>query len=111
MDTPATIIRHFVQRIPKGRVTTYGQLARAAGMKGARAVGTILHTNTDPHIIPCHRVVNREGRLAPGYAFGGPEAQRKRLMAEGVMTTTAAPFRVNLTRYGWNPKDTLRSSP
>jgi methylated-DNA-protein-cysteine methyltransferase-like protein len=110
METHAKVIRHLVSRIPKGRVTTYGQLATAAGMKGARAVGTILHRNNDPEAVPCHRVVNREGRLAAGYAFGGPNAQRQRLAAEGVMTTQTDALQVDLGRYGWNPEDALRSS-
>lgn len=74
-----------VQSIPYGKVATYGQIAVIAGNGGAaRAVGNALHVNPEPIIIPCHRVVNAKGRLCPNFAFGGDEAQRELLEAEGV---------------------------
>lgn len=73
----------IVKKIPKGKVMTYGQVAGALGTRDARRVGHALHANSDPNI-PCHRVVNKDGRLAPGYAFGGPNEQRNRLLTEGV---------------------------
>ncbi len=63
-------------------MTTYGAIARKLGIN-PRVVGWALHGNRDPQC-PCHRVVNREGRLAPGYVFGGPDKQKKKLLAEGV---------------------------
>lgn len=74
-----------VRRIPRGRVMTYGGVAAAAGNpRMARVVGYALHQNPAPGHIPCHRVVNRMGRLAPAFAFGGEEVQRALLAAEGV---------------------------
>lgn len=74
-----------VQLIPRGKVATYGQIAVMAGNGGAaRAVGNALHVNPEPIIIPCHRVVNAKGGLCPNFAFGGDEAQRELLEAEGV---------------------------
>lgn len=71
--------------IPKGKVSTYGRVAAAAGYSGAaRAVGNTLHTNTAPGTVPCHRVVHTDGSLGRNYAFGGPEVQKKNLIAEGV---------------------------
>jgi methylated-DNA-protein-cysteine methyltransferase-like protein len=107
----AELVRQIVRKIPKGRVATYGQVATLAGMKGARAVGSIIHTNQDPVALPCHRVVNAKGHLASGYALGGPNAQRKRLEAEGIYVQKNDPLTIDLTAYGWNPGDTLRSSP
>ena len=49
-----------------------------------RTVGTALHLNPFEGKIPCHRVVNRDGRIASGFAFGGLGEQRKRLESEGV---------------------------
>jgi methylated-DNA-protein-cysteine methyltransferase-like protein len=72
-----------VKEIPEGFVMTYGQIAEKLGTKDARRVGHALHANKN-HEIACHRVVNKEGRLAPGYAFGGPGEQKNRLVAEGV---------------------------
>ncbi|MEF9864768.1 MAG: MGMT family protein, partial [Christensenellaceae bacterium] len=58
-----------VQRIPKGKVASYGQIAAMAGNpRAARVVGYALHKNPQPYVIPCHRVVNRNGRLAPSFA-------------------------------------------
>ena len=75
-----------VRLIPRGRVATYGQIALLCGNpRASRAVGWALRRNPSPGAeIPCHRVVNREGRLAPAFAFGGPGAQRDLLEAEGV---------------------------
>lgn len=66
---------------------TYGQIADAIGTRDARRVGQALHANKDGSKVPCHRVVNKEGRLAPGYAFGGPNEQKNRLLEEGVLFT------------------------
>ena len=79
-------VYEFVKRIPQGKVATYRQIALRLGNRNfARAVGNILHGNPDPEHIPCHRVVNSQGRLARSYAFGGIEAQRRLLESEGVV--------------------------
>ena len=78
-------VYEVVRRIPKGKVATYGQVAALAGApRNARFVGYALHSNPEPDVIPCHRVVFRDGSLAPGFAFGGPERQRLLLEEEGV---------------------------
>lgn len=77
-----------VCRIPEGKVATYGQIARLAGNpRWARVVGYALHQNPAFGVIPCHRVVNRQGRPAPGFAFGGEDIQRQMLENEGVRFT------------------------
>ena len=73
-----------VKKIPEGKVATYGQIAKVVGSRDVRKVGWALHANKDSQNIPCHRVVNKDGRLAPSYAFGGPKEQRNRLIVEGV---------------------------
>ena len=76
----------IVRQIPCGRVTTYGHIARMIGRpRNARFVGFALHANPQPGIIPCHRVVFKDGSLAPGFAFGGEDEQRRLLEAEGVI--------------------------
>lgn len=78
-------IYKVVCEIPKGKVATYGQVASLAGNpRWARVVGYALHNNPAPIAIPCHRVVNREGRVAEAFAFGGGNEQRKLLESEGV---------------------------
>ena len=79
-------VYEFVKSIPRGKVATYGQIALYLGNKNfARVVGNMLHNNPDPEHIPCHRVVNAQGKLAQSYAFGGIEAQRRLLESEGVV--------------------------
>lgn len=91
----------IVRRIPAGFVATYGQVARLAGNpRWARVVGYALHANPNPLEIPCHRVVNREGRLAPAYAFGGEIRQRRLLEADGV--TFLPDGRVDLKQSLWD---------
>lgn len=74
-----------VRLIPKGRVASYGYIAcRLGNPRLSRVVGYALHSNPDPASIPCHRVVMKDGSLAPGFVFGGPNAQRRLLEREGV---------------------------
>lgn len=78
-------IYEVVKQIPKGRVASYGQVAQLAGNpRGARGVGFALHRNPEPGVIPCHRVVFQDCSTCTGYAFGGPEVQRRMLEDEGV---------------------------
>lgn len=94
-------IYEVVKRIPKGKVATYGQIARLAGnAKWSRVVGYALHSNPDPDGIPCFRVVNRFGGLAPAFAFGGINVQAKLLRAEGVQV--GEDNTVDLDKYMWN---------
>ncbi len=91
-------IYEVVKSIPKGRVATYGQVALLAGNpRWARVVGYALHVNPEPGIIPCHRVVNREGKVAPGFAFGGEDVQRQLLESEGIVFESDG--RIDLEKY------------
>lgn len=75
-----------VKHIPAGRVASYGRIAAAIGApRCARQVGWALHVNPDPENIPCHRVVNREGRPSEAFAFGGVNRQVRLLEAEGIV--------------------------
>lgn len=78
----------IVQTIPKGKVMTYGQIARLCqSPRASRAVGYALHNNPRPIEIPCHRVVNRFGMLSGSFAFGGLERQKELLESEGVFVS------------------------
>ena len=91
----------LARQIPPGKVATYGQLARWAGNpRLARAAGYAMHSA--PADVPCHRVVNREGRLAPAFAFGGTDAQRQLLEAEGIAVSEDG--YVDMKRYQWDGK-------
>ncbi len=89
-----------VRRIPVGKVATYGQIARLAGMpRCARTVGYAMAACTDPSV-PCHRVVDRLGGTKAAFDTLAPGTQRALLEAEGV------PFgpdgRADLTQCLWN---------
>ena len=91
-------IYEVVKSIPEGKVATYGQVALIAGNpRWARVVGYALHINPDPLNMPCHRVVNREGRVAPGFAFGGDDIQKQLLEAEGIVFEPDG--RIDLKKY------------
>ncbi|MCL2434489.1 MAG: MGMT family protein [Clostridia bacterium] len=100
MDNFFSRVYKAVKRIPTGKVATYGQIAAMCGApRNARAVGYALHVNPEPGEIPCHRVVNRHGRTAPAFAFGGPGKQRELLEDEGV--TFNEDGLVNLKKHLW----------
>lgn len=91
-------IYEVVKSIPEGKVATYGQVALLAGNpRWARVVGYALHVNPEPGIIPCHRVVNRDGKVAPGFAFGGEGVQRQLLESEGIVFEPDG--RIDLEKY------------
>lgn len=69
--------------VPTGKITTYGELAKAVGMRnGQRAVGRIMNKNPYPVIIPCHRVIKSNGKVG-GYAYG-EEIKSSMLTKEGI---------------------------
>lgn len=88
-----------VLQIPYGKVATYGQIAVMAGNRYyARVVGNALHNNPAPDVIPCYRVVNYQGKLAPNFAFGGENTQKQLLEKEGVEVIDG---KVDLKKYGF----------
>ncbi len=92
----------FVRSVPAGRVVTYGQIAaHLSAPFAARAVGSVLHHTPASARVPCQRVVNRWGRLAPVYGWGGNRQHRQELEAEGVEVRDD--FTVNLEEYQWRP--------
>ena len=91
-------IYEVVKSIPEGKVATYGQVALlVVNPRLARVVWYALHVNPEPGIIPCHRVVNREGKVAPSFAFGGESVQRQLLESEGIVFESDG--RIDLGKY------------
>lgn len=89
-----------VQQIPAGKVLSYGDVARLAGNpKMSRQVGWALHVNPEQGIIPCHRVVFKDGSLTNGFAFGGIEIQRAMLVEEGV--EVSRDFKIDMKKFRW----------
>ena len=100
LDSAAARSRVFacIAQIPRGKVTTYGELGRQIGIN-PRYVGRLLHQNTDPDQFPCHRVIKSDGQVASGYAFGGPGIQQKLLESEGIIFANG---KVDLRRFGFD---------
>ena len=99
MNCPGKVYK-IVELIPKGKVSTYKQIARFTGIKNPRLVGYYLHKNIDPKIIPCHRVIKSDGTLAKGYAFGGMIKQKEILEKEGIKFYKN---KINLSENLFNP--------
>ena len=88
-----------VKKIPRGRVASYGYIACKLGNpRLSRVVGYALHVNPEPGVIPCHRVVMKNGSLSPAFAFGGINGQRRLLEAEGVSFLPDG--RVDMEKHG-----------
>ena len=90
-----------VRAIPRGRVATYGQVARLAGSgPHARQVGYALSALDDARV-PWHRVINAKGEISPRTASDGHRRQRHLLEAEGIKPDARG--RIALDRYRWRP--------
>ena len=96
-------IYEVVGRIPSGRVATYGQVAREAGLPGqARLVGYALHVLAPDSNVPWHRVINAKGRISMRSEPGWEDHQRLLLEAEGVLFD--ADGKTSLARFRWRPE-------
>ncbi|MDO4198191.1 MAG: MGMT family protein [Erysipelotrichaceae bacterium] len=92
-------VLNYLTTIPKGKVVTYSQIGKDLDTKAYRAIGNILHNNSDPVKYPCFKVVNAKGELAEHFgAEGGILTQRERLINDGVEVID---FRVDLNKYQW----------
>lgn len=90
-------IYSLVRKIPRGRVVSYSQIARALGMpRGARTVGWAMHDC--PNDVPWHRVVNAQGQISARPTLGF-QTQRTRLKAEGVRFDRSD--KIDLEKFGW----------
>jgi len=79
----STKVYRKLLQVPKGKVTTYRELANAVGLKnGQRIIGMIMKKNPFPVIVPCHRVVKSDGKIG-GYAYG-KNVKSKMLTNEGI---------------------------
>ena len=90
-------VLNIVAQIPRGRVTTYGIIAAWAGWPShSRMVGRVLRYSPGADRLPCHRVVNKVGRTAPGWG-----RQRLLLEEEGVVFKSNG--HVDMPRFQWEP--------
>lgn len=92
-------VLNIVNQIPRGSVTTYGIIAAWVGWPAhSRMVGRVLRYAPEAASMPCHRVVNKEGRTAPGWS-----QQRVLLESEGV--SFKANGHVDMQRHQWEPEE------
>jgi endonuclease-3 related protein len=101
MNDKKELVYHLVSLIPKGKVMTYGQIAKILQIRSSRLIGQILHQNQNPTTIPCHRVVFQNGRLSQNYAFGGIKSQYQKLKNEGIKFSSQKI--ANLSLFIWKP--------
>jgi len=108
MLTPAIVnpfyhrIYRIVRHIPRGRVATYGQVARLAGLaRQPRLVGYALHALPSTTTVPWHRVINARGMVSLRASGGAALTQRLLLEREGVAFDGRG--RVSLERFRWQP--------
>lgn len=93
-------VYEVVKQVPRGKVITYGDVARLCGNpRMSRQVGWALHCNSQPGVIPCHRVVFSNGSVCTGFAFGGKEVQKAMLEEEGV--EVSPDYKIDLKKYRW----------
>ena len=85
----------MVMKVPKGKVTTYRELAHALGTKAYRAVGQAMNRNPELVSVPCHRVIKSNGEVG-GYALG-IDRKKELLKMEGVQVE--ANGRINLSKH------------
>lgn len=98
-------VYQLTQMIPKGKVATYGQLAKLAGKpKAARAVGLLMKNNPYVPQTPCHRVVASDGKLTGYSGTGGISQKKKMLLEEGVFFKKN---RVDLSLSQWKNDNIL----
>ncbi|MFZ2025302.1 MAG: MGMT family protein [Microgenomates group bacterium] len=96
------VVYTITSNIPKGKVATYGQIARLVGNpKAARAVGTCMRTNPFAPRVPCHRVVASDGSLTGFSASGGIAKKKSMLVGEGVKFRNE---KVDLSSSLWDGK-------
>ena len=96
----------IVAKIPYGKVTTYGDIAEACGIRSAaRTVGWALNGAKESGL-PCHRVVNRFGALTGKLHFGDSDIMEDLLKSEGVKFTSDG--LVDLEKHIWIPKSAMQ---
>lgn len=94
-------VRNLIKSIPSGKVATYGLIAVCAGNpRAARQVVRVLHSSSQKHRLPWHRVINSKGRISLPHG-NGYEIQKELLTKEGIVFDQND--RIDLDLFLWNP--------
>jgi len=88
----------YLKKVPKGKVTTYKELANTIGSKAYRAVGSALSENKDPVKVPCYRVVCSDGTIGRYSAAGGLKKKIELLKKDGIKIKNG---KIDLQRFGF----------
>ena len=88
-----------LKKIPKGKITTYKEIAKALNSKAYRAVGNAMNKNPHSPLVPCHRVINSNGKLG-GFA-SGLKNKIKMLKKEGIEINNG---KINLKKFFYRLK-------
>ena len=97
-DFTKTVI-HIIKHIPKGKILTYGRIAKLAGSpRAARQVSWILHSSSRKYKLPWHRVISSNGTISIK-SIDGKSIQKHLLQEEGVKISDR--FKVDLDQYLW----------
>lgn len=92
-----------IKKIPKGKVATYGQIAKIAGKpQGSRGVAWILNSCSKSHALPWHRVINSQGKISFPSKSKNYVMQKKLLKQEGIEFSVGD--RIRLSEYLWSKK-------
>lgn len=99
------VIYAVVRQIPRGKVSTYGQVATLANLAGqARLVGYALYRVTNDLEVPWHRVINAKGEISQSpFRHGDDDLQRVLLEQEGIQFSPEG--KINLQTYLWKPEN------
>lgn len=109
---PSPVYRRIydvVKRIPKGKVSTYGQIATLTQCSGPRQVGYALHGTPKGESIPWHRVINSQGRISLPKGSESHDIQRLLLESEGIVIDETG--KVSLKKFQWKPSVRKNNPP
>ena len=87
-----------LRQVPKGKVVTYGELAKACNSNAFRFVGTCMKTNPDPVKTPCYKVVLSNGEIGNYSGVGGVKSKISKLKSDGIEINNG---KIDLNKFGW----------
>ncbi len=108
MDPIYKHIYTIIEQIPKGRVATYGQIARLAGIGQPRRIGYALRILHEENSTPWHRVINAKGEISKRWEMGCEDHQKSLLEEEGVIFESN--IRISLAQFQWQPRTPINST-
>lgn len=103
-------VMSWVKKIPRGKVATYGQIARLAGKpNGSRGVGWILNSSSEAHKLPWQRVINSRGKISFPIKSAEYKLQWSLLKKEGVKFSEDGI--IDLSKFGWSKEPKQKKNP